>query len=259
MRFILLACCLILPFSETLVAQDAENLTLAEDVEKGRQLFTSYCARCHGIYGGGGTGPNLRRSVLRRAPDDNALFDVIQSGIPASGMPGTWILSDREIEQVIAFVRSLGQQPLDPLPGDAELGRLVFEQNGCAGCHIVQGIGESLGPDLTEVGARRGAEHLRTAVQHPGTAKPLDAEGFTIYLMVRVITQDGREVRGMRVNEDSFSIQLRDEQNVLHSFDKLMLKELIREEETSFMPGVGSQLSPKELDNLIAYLASLRG
>jgi cytochrome c oxidase cbb3-type subunit 3 len=74
-----------------------------------------------------------------------------------------------------------------------------------------------------------------------------------------VVTTGGRTVRGMRVNEDTFSIQLRDAGGRFHSFRKSELSKIDREDNASLMPSYESKFTPAELDDLIAYLASLRG
>jgi cytochrome c oxidase cbb3-type subunit 3 len=66
-------------------------------------------------------------------------------------------------------------------------------------------------------------------------------------------------VRGIRINEDTFTLQLRDADNRLYSFRKQDLKELNRESGGSLMPSYQTVFSPTEIDDLIAYLASLRG
>ena len=114
----------------------------AEDLAMGRRLFASQCVRCHGYDGGGGQGPSLKRSRLRRAPDDAALLSVIQDGVPNTSMQGAWQLSTREVARVGAYVRTLGRLPEAALPGDVGRGRALFEgKGGCAVCHIVGGKG----------------------------------------------------------------------------------------------------------------------
>ena len=169
-------------------------------------------------------------------------------------MPGFWNINDREVIQLAGYVRSLGQIAPVSLPGDAARGRALFENKGaCLGCHIVHGTGSSLGPELTGVGARRSGTYLHDVLTKPAAALP---EGF---LMVRVTPKDGKSVRGMRVNEDTFTIQLRDAANHFHSFRKSDLTSLERESSQTFMPDYQSKLTAAELDDLVAYLASLRG
>jgi len=232
----------------------AQDTAPPGDFAAGKKLYESHCSLCHGQTGTGGKGPNLAQPTLRHAPDDQQLALVIQRGIPGKEMPGSWQLTDHEAVQVAAYVRSLGRVAAVQLPGDAARGRALYEgKGGCAGCHIVQGIGSSFGPELTNIGARRNADYLRESLLKPGAAVP---EGF---LVVRVITHDGRTVRGVRVNEDSFTIQLRDASNHFFSFRKSDLTILRKEFNESLMPSYESKFSAAELDDLIAYLASLRG
>ena len=232
----------------------------AADVARGKSLFEAQCSRCHGISARGGTGPSLARASLRHAPDDRALFDAIKSGIRGTDMPGAWQLSEREAWQVAAFVRSVGRTAAVPVPGDPERGRATYAANGCPNCHVLQGQGGGSGPDLTEVGARRGPDYLRESLVDPGAALPPmgDGSGYLAYLPVRLVTRDGRELVGTRVNEDSFTLQLRDAEQRLHSVDKQDMAALVKERSSSPMPEYRSALAPRDLDDLVAFLASLR-
>jgi putative heme-binding domain-containing protein len=174
-------------------------------------------------------------------------------------MQWTWQMDDREMKQVAAYVWSLGRTEAAPLPGDPLKGKTLFEKGECAKCHTVRGQGGTLGPDLTDVGARRGPAYLRQALHDPGTNQPKDANGFLAYLLVQVATHDGHVVRGLRINEDTFTIQVRDADNRIHSFQKRDLAEVKREPGGSLMPSFGATIAPSELDDLITYLASLRG
>lgn len=219
----------------------------------GEKLFVAHCALCHGIGGGGGRGPSLNHPNLRRAGDNRALFRIIQEGIEGTEMPSAWQLTEREIGHIVDYLRSLGRTPVIKLPGEAIKGKGVYEtKGGCATCHIVSGKGGILGPDLTDVGARRSAAYLREALLDPDAAAP---EGFA---MVSIVKQDGRKLRGIRVNEDSFTIQLRDSNNVYHSLQKSDLTDL-KKDQSSSMPSYRNVLSAAEIDDLVAYLAGLRG
>ena len=116
-------------------------------------LFEAQCAYCHGADGDGGRGANLARPALRRAPTDEALFRVVNRGIPGTGMPGN-AMSARETWQVVAFVRSLGRVRREPLPGDAARGAQVYRPAAAQRVTRFSGRGGPTGPDLTDVGAR---------------------------------------------------------------------------------------------------------
>jgi putative heme-binding domain-containing protein len=224
----------------------------AADVERGRTLFQAQCAFCHGAAGDGGRGANLARPTLRRAPTDEALFRIVNRGIPSTGMPGN-AMSLRETWQVVGFVRSLGRLKREPLRGNAARGAQVYQAQGCAACHTVGGRGGPTGPDLTDVGARSSPAFLRQSLVDPQADVPSD------FMQVRAVTREGRRLTGVRVNEDTFSIQFRDMSGALHSFFKDELVEFAKDAGKSPMPTYRERLEPAALDDLVAYLVSLEG
>jgi cytochrome c oxidase cbb3-type subunit III len=223
---------------------------VAPDLPAGKKIFESQCALCHGQTGTGGRGPSLNRPKLAKAPDDESLGKVISFGIEPE-MPGSWQLNTREVISVAAYVRSLGAMPPEVLPGDAARGERVYQSKGCGGCHVIAGKGEGYGPELSDIGTRRNGAHLRQAILKPATLLPEE------FLYVAVITQAGATVRGIRVNEDSFNIQIKDARGQFHSFAKSELKELRKLRGETPMPSF--EMSAAELDDLVAYLASLKG
>ncbi len=236
----------------------------AGDIAQGKKLFDGMCARCHGIDGSGDEGPSLNRPTLARASTDDALQEVIRDGIPDRGMPRVRRLTANELNQLVAYVRSLGRTTSPATRGNEERGRAIYEKSGCASCHIIGGQGGSFGPDLTEIGMSRGAAYLRQALLGPAEAlprgtSPVPGRGFAEYLPVRIVTSGGREIRGVRINEDPFTIQVRDTGNRLHSFRKSDLKDLDKEFGKSLMPGFRGRITDVEVEDLVAYLSGLRG
>src|SRR4051794_37120633 len=84
------------------------------DLARGEKLFQVHCALCHGPKGEGGRGPMLAKAKLGRAPDDDALVKIIDNGIRGTEMPGAGAMSDHEIREAAAFVRSLGKVSAKP-------------------------------------------------------------------------------------------------------------------------------------------------
>ena len=226
----------------------------AGEIAQGKLLFQGHCGGCHGPEGGGARGPNLARPKLRHAAGPQSLFLVIDLGIEGTEMPGGWQLHDREIWKIAAYVESLGQTKPEPLPGNAKTGEEVYYGKGnCAACHWLDGEGGRQGSDLTGIGARRSLAYLRQSLVEPAAAFP---EGF---LMVSVVGKDGRRIRGIRLNEDAFTIQLRDFSETLHSLRKQDLAELNKHKGESSMPAYSETLTTAEIDDLISFLASERG
>jgi putative heme-binding domain-containing protein len=237
----------------------------AADLERGHALFDAQCARCHGVGGTGGMGPPLNRAKLRRAPRDEDLISVLVEGVPGTAMGGAWQLSERESAQIAAFVRSLARVPAEELPGDPVRGRAIYEGKGaCATCHIVRGAGRGQGPELTDVGAGRGSSYLRESLVDPGAhlperLVPYEPNSYAGYLVVRAVTRGGADVVGTRVNEDSFTIQVRDGAGRLHSLRKAELRSLEKKQGVSLMPSYRDTLTAAEVEDLVAYLMTLRG
>jgi len=224
----------------------------SRDIAAGHVVFDAQCAWCHGAGGTGGTGPDLRRTNLRHATSDDSLVKVVQNGIPGTEMPGLG-LTENAAWQTAAYVRSLGRARTAPVPGDAQRGARVYESSGCGSCHVVTGRGGVLGPELTSIGALRGPSYLRDAIVKPAAAHPPG------YLVVRAVPTSGAEVRGIRVNEDVFWIHIRDAAGTVHALQKADLSRVDRELEATLMPSYESRLGAAELDDLVAYLATLRG
>jgi putative heme-binding domain-containing protein len=264
-RLLAVVCCVIC--LRAIVAQTPgprplEHVTPG-DLEDGSRVFTAYCARCHGFDGSGGAGPPLTRPRLRRGVDDAAVIDILVNGIPGTAMMAAWSLSEREIAQVTAYVRSLGRRPPEVLPGDPARGQSIYARAGCATCHIVDGEGSGLGPDLSDVSTRRGSAFLRQSLLDPGVARPeravpYEPYGYPAYVLVRAQPRAGAELLGVRVNEDTFTIQLRDQQGRVHSFRKAELRALRVDLTTSVMPSYRETLSEAEINDLVAYLMMRR-
>ncbi len=223
------------------------------DMDRAARLFAANCALCHGPKGTGGRGADLARPRLTRATDDAALFQIIHDGIPGTEMPANRAMTDHEMWQVIAYVRTLGRAAAEKVSGDATSGAAVFRAKGCLGCHAIGPDGGRMGPPLAEVGQRRSAAYLRAAVLDPTANLP---DGFT---MTDVTTAAGEHMTGIVLNEDTYSIQMRDLTGSLHSFWKQELTAFEEHDDRTPMPSFRGRLSDRELNDLVAYLVSLRG
>jgi putative heme-binding domain-containing protein len=232
----------------------------------GEQLFQVDCAQCHGPRGEGGLGPPLAVPRLSRARDRAALLKLIKDGIEGTEMPSSR-RNKQELALLAGWVGKLSARPPEKVPGDPGRGQALYlGKGGCATCHAIAGRGGALGTDLTDIGLRRGASHLRAALLEPEAAVPRTSSPYRAdislsqnFLQVRVVTAGGAELTGVRINEDTFSIQLRDATNRIHSFWKSELRALHKEWGRSPMPSYEGVLTAAELDDLVAFLVSLRG
>jgi len=223
------------------------------DIAYGARLYDAQCTTCHGANGDGVGGVDLRSGKFRNGATDQDLVRVITTGIPGTGMQA-FRLDAAEITGIIAFIRNMNAFDRGSVKvGDVSRGRTTFEgKGGCARCHRVGSLGSRVGPDLSEVGATRSAGSLFRSITDPTT------QMMPINRPVRAVTKDGKVVNGRRLNEDTYTVQLIDDQERLLSLDKSELREY-KISTTSPMPSFKGTLSADELGDVVAYLLSLKG
>jgi len=223
----------------------------SSELAAGKRVFDAQCAWCHGNDGDGGTGPNLH-GRLTHAADLKSIVDIVTNGLPGGDMPTfRGPLTEQNIRRVAGYVQSLSRAAKRAIAGNPPHGKTVYEANGCAGCHTIDGGGGILSPELTSIGARRGAPYLREALVKPEAAHPNG------YLVVRAVTNGG-EIRGIRVSEDVFWVSIRDARGV-HTLRKSDVTSLERQLDASLMPSYAARIAGADLDDLVAYLSTLRG
>jgi len=238
----------VLALTSTLTAENEQDLA------EGKALYRSNCAFCHGLTGGGGRGPALANHQLLHGSSPKDIRDVIRSGVPGSNMPAFEQMEKDELDRLVAFVIQMSSSSgvrSTPVRGDAAKGSQVYARSGCAGCHRIGSEGSVFGPDLTRIGAGRSAEYIRESLLNPSADIPEE------FHTVTVVTKDGQRISGVRVNEDTFSVQIRDAGQQFRMFQKDAVREVVHNNK-SLMPAYTS-LPPEDLTNLLAYLDSLRG
>ena len=230
---------------------DTNPFSSDADIQQGAALFQTHCSYCHGSFGEGGRGADLTAGIYRRGGRDAELYASIRYGIPGSEM-GPVRVTDDEVWKLVAYVKRLGSQGLlEKAPGDPAAGRQVYEKNGCASCHSIERTGGSLGPDLTDIGRRRGLKFLTESLVKPEADIPIT------FRAVQIVLKSGQTVSGIRLNFDDLSIQVRDTRDNLRSFLRDNIQD-IRYDKPSLMPAYAS-MNQKNLDDVIAYLHSLKG
>ena len=262
-----LFCCV----DSRLSAQDTNPLANDPKASKlGEFQFRSNCAFCHGLGArGGGRGPDLTRAQKRHGNSDAELFRTINEGVPGTAMPPNGAtqqgvgMTETEIWQVIAYIRSVQvKAPAQPV-GDAAHGKtLFFGDAACYTCHMVEGKGGRLGPDLTATGSARATDYLVDSVRNPsrrlaqGISEAMK-EFSQEYETVKVETADGHKFVGVVLNEDHFTLQMIDLREQIHVFEKDKLRSYEKSRE-SLMPAYDQKLlSDKDLQDIIAFLLSV--
>jgi cytochrome c oxidase cbb3-type subunit 3 len=236
----------------------------------GEFQFRSNCAFCHGLGArGGGRGPDLTRAQKRHGNSDADLFRTINEGVPGTAMPPNGAtqqgvgMTETEIWQVITYIRSVQlKAPAQPL-GDAAHGKqLFFGAAACSTCHMIEGKGGRLGPDLSTTGSARATDYLVDSVRYPsrrlaqGISEAMK-EFSQEYETVKVETADGQKFTGVVLNEDHFTVQMMDEREQLHLFEKDKLRWYEKSRE-SLMPAYDQKmLNDKDLQDILAFLLNV--
>lgn len=216
----------------------------------GAKIFRSHCGECHGVHGEGGRGPTLASGVFYHGSTDADLMQNISDGIPGTAMPGVFF-SPVQVRQIVAYVRSLQQSGAQRPSGEPAHGEKLFRESGCSGCHLVRGEGGWKGPDLSVIGSQRSVEHLRQSIVDPSAKVPLD------YRVAKVTLENGETYTGFLRTEGAYTVEILDFSKGLkslptHDFRKFEI------DKTSVMPSYRDKLSDGDLNDLVAYLWSLK-
>ena len=255
-------------FARPVRAQDKNPFAGDVNAAKiGESQFRANCAFCHGLGArGGGRGPDLTRAQKKHGNGDADLYRTINEGVPGTAMPPNGAtqqgvgMTEAEIWQVITYIRSV-QKKREPVWTGTRCmaGNCSTDRGACSTCHMIQGKGGRLGPDLTGTGAARSTDYLVESLRNPNRRL---AQGLTEamkefsveYAMVTVVDRAGQKFQGTILNEDSFTLQMIDTKEQVHSFEKEKLKSLEKSRE-SLMPAYDEKMLPeKDLRDLIAFL-----
>ena len=221
-------------------------------IDRGSALYAAHCARCHAS-GDGVPGVNLKTGQFPHANSDDALLLVIKKGVPGTAMPAHPNLSSYDILSLVAFIRSMRGYGAEPVRlGDPQKGKALFESSGCLNCHRVNGKGSYVALDLNDVGALHPPAFIERALLDPAAAEAeIPGSHF-----VRAVTKQGKVIVGRRLNADTFTIQLMDEQQSLVSLEKDNLRSLTVVRGPA-MPSLKGKFTANQIADLVAYLASL--
>ncbi len=133
------------------------------------------------------------------------------------------------------------------LPGRSDAGRLVFSKH-CSACHVLDGIGYAVGPDLAAL-TDRSPRALFTAILDPN--RDLD----TRYLNYVAVTKDGLTFSGVLAEETATSVTLKEREAKAHVLLRRDLEELKASNKSAMPEGLEKDFSPEDLADLLAFVS----
>jgi cytochrome c oxidase cbb3-type subunit III len=219
-------------------------------IEAGARRFREGCAACHGANAEGGRGPRLVQNRDLYRLTDQQIFQIVQKGIPGTGMPPSQMPDDKTW-QVVAFIRSLSSPASKAfVEGDASHGRqLFFGPGGCNTCHAIRGEGGLIAPDLSDAGGHLTVGELRQSIEHPSARIETGFRGVTVHL------KNGSAIEGVAKNDSNYSIQVLDRKGALHLISKSNVSGIDWSNQSLMPNSVISQLGPSGVDDMMAFLA----
>ncbi len=220
----------------------------------GKRTFNSSCAGCHGLDGRGGErAPNIAGSAKMQRLSNSEIATIVSKGIPGTGMPGFHLFSPVKVQAVVSYLRMLqGREKAQQLPGNADRGKAIFFGKGdCSSCHMVQGQGGFVGPDLSAYGSNRSVKEVLNVILDPAGNSDWKRKSAT------AITRDGSSVSGSIRNEDNFSVQLQTADGAFRFFLKSDLQSLEYQDHPVMPADYAEKLNRSELDDVASYLLSV--
>ena len=222
------------------------------DIHQGQQLIRALCSRCHGIDGKGGKGPDLTDGVFRHGATNEEIIRNIRDGIPGTGMPGIGDVLDEWNWQILSYLRAEASKrgrDRQGLHGDSVRGYQLFKTHKCDSCHWGGVNVGRRGPNLARL--RATADYVRRSLLKPDSQ--IDGD----YQPLVLVMDDGTVRQGMRLHENTYYVLLIDEQENLQTILKSRIEEL-RKPHKSLMPSFAKELNPQDVEDLAAYVFSLK-
>jgi putative membrane-bound dehydrogenase-like protein len=137
--------------------------------------------------------------------------------------------------------------------GDAGKGQLVFVKAGtCAKCHVVNGEGKEVGPNLSEIGKKLSRESLYESILYPSASISHNYETYVVEM------KNGNSASGLLVSKTPTEITLKDAEALVRTFKTADVESVARSP-VSIMPAdLHKALSTQDLADLVEYMQTLR-
>jgi len=234
--------------SQTLVSRKPSNV--GANI-KGKALFESSCAVCHGIEGGGGEhAPGIGRASAAKTLTDSDLSSILHEGIPDKGMPAFETLGDLKIHSILSYLRFLqGKTEAQTDTGNPSRGKEVFFGKGqCGDCHAIGGNGHFVSTDLSDYAHDHNPIEIRTAIVDPREQE--DAP----HALISVTTISGQHFSGLIRNENNTSLQVQGADGQFYLLRKSDLGWVERLPAPSMPADYKQKLSAAEIKDIVSYI-----
>jgi putative membrane-bound dehydrogenase-like protein len=164
-----------------------------------------------------------------------------------------------QAQRLFPLPPSKDNQPTPPIgelakiQGDLPNGRIVFFSTGtCHKCHVVDGMGREIGPNLTEIGSKLSREAMFESILYPSAGISHNYEAWTVVL------SSGTTVNGLLVSNTDAEVVIRGDDALVRRFPKSDVEELVKQK-ISLMPAdLQKTMTSQELADVVEYMQSLK-
>ena len=164
-----------------------------------------------------------------------------------------------EAQKIFPIARSKDNKPVPPMSklvkrkGNAANGAKVFADTGtCAKCHIVNGKGIEVGPDLSEIGSKLTKLAMYESILFPSAGISHNYENW------KVLKDDGQMVIGILLGETATEIQIKDDKGISHTIPLDQIDEKKKQQQSLMPEDLHKEISEQDLVDIVEYMMTLK-
>jgi putative membrane-bound dehydrogenase-like protein len=196
---------------------------------------------------------------LVKLVDEKALDPELEQSVAAALHSSPHRNAREAAQRLFPLPPSKDNMPTPPiselakLKGDVANGRMVFFSTGtCHKCHVVDGMGREIGPNLTEIGSKLSREAMFESVLYPSAGISHNFELWT------VVKTDGTTLNGLLVSNTDAEVSIKGDDALVRAIPKSEVEELVKQK-ISLMPAdLQKTMTTQELSDVVDYMQTLK-
>ncbi len=178
---------LVILTADTMKQMNKRTPPITDAVIKGKMVWHKYdCIGCHTILGNGSYfAPDLTKTAEIKPRDYLIKWLMNPKAIKTDAQMPVFGITEQEAEELVALLEWVSKVDTNGWPpkpilasamvsGAKELtpGQRIYQENKCSACHTINGIGGTIGPDLTHVAKRRDRDWIYRHFKDPRSVVP---------------------------------------------------------------------------------------
>ncbi len=184
---------------------------------------------------------------------------VLDQAVAAALHASQWPEIKAEAAKLYPLPPTKNNKPLPPitelakLAGNAQRGKVLYNTEGtCAKCHVVNGVGKEVGPNLSEIGNKLARQALHESILFPSAGISHNYETWVL------TTLDGGSATGLLVSQTDQEVTLKGADALVRTFKRADIDEMAKQP-ISLMPAdVQKLLTQEDLVDIVEYLTTLK-